>query len=291
MKPVPFGYARPASVEEAVTLLNHHAPDARALAGGQSLVPLLNRRLVRPSMLVDLCRVAGLRHLSRDGNTLRVGALTRHAEVERAHDARLWDGFALLPRVAASSGQYPIRTRGTVGGNLAHADPRSEWCLLSVLLDAEIVIAGPTGTRVLSAADFILGPYRTALAPDEIVLELRIPGPLPAAAVRKFSEREGDWAIVAAAAVVELDERNRVRLVRLALAGAADRAICLPDVENLIRGELLEEALLEQVRELVRKSVDPPGDIHGDPHYRRALAGALASRALIAAALENGVPE
>ena len=165
MKSAAFEYTRAASIGEACELLARHGDGAKLLAGGQSLVPMMNFRLVRPPALVDITRIPDLRYIGRDGDALRIGALTLHREIETLADPEIVRGYELLPRAARWVGHYPIRTRGTFGGSVAHADPSAEWCMLAVLLDATIVVTGPAGEREIPAAEFFLGFFTTALEP------------------------------------------------------------------------------------------------------------------------------
>jgi carbon-monoxide dehydrogenase medium subunit len=224
VKPAAFAYHRVDTVDEAVDRLGQLGDDAKVLAGGQSLAPMMNFRLARPSALVDITRIPALRYLYREGPALRVGALTTHHAVETSSDPGVADGYGILRRAAKYVGHYPIRTRGTFGGAVAHADPAAEWPMLALLLDAEIVALGPQGERAIPAAEFFQGFMTTALAPDELLTEVRFPAPPARAAIQEFARRAGDFAIVAAVAAVELDgdagERPVCRSARVVLGGA-----------------------------------------------------------------------
>ncbi len=202
MKPAAFTYHRARSVAGAVELLVELGDDAKLIAGGQSLVAMMNFRLARPEHLIDIARVPGLDHITRDGDMLRIGALTTHHAVEAAELGR---DFAVLSRAMGWIGHLPIRTRGTIGGSLAHADATAEWCLLAVLLEASIEVEGPSGRRSIAAEDFFLGLFTTALEPDEMVVEIVFPRPAPRAALTEYAERRGDFAIVAAAVDLDTD--------------------------------------------------------------------------------------
>ncbi|MEJ8278572.1 FAD binding domain-containing protein [Pseudonocardia spirodelae] len=198
MKPAAFTYHRASSVRGAVGLLTELAEeDPKLLAGGQSLVAMMNYRMARPGHLVDLTHVPGLAGIRRDGAALRLGALTTHHAVERAD---LGPDFAVLSRAMRWVGHLPIRTRGTVGGSVAHGDATAEWCLLAVLLDAVVVTEGPGGRREVAARGFFLGPFTTALEPDEVIVEVVFGRPAPRAALTEYADRRGDFAVVAAAA-------------------------------------------------------------------------------------------
>lgn len=203
MKPAAFTYHRASSVAGAVTLLGELADeDPKVLAGGQSLVAMMNFRMARPGHLVDITHVpdlAGIRHGTGDDGrpTLRIGALTTHRAVEKAD---LGPDFAVLSAAMRWVGHLPIRTRGTVGGSIAHADATAEWCLLAVLLDARIIVEGPAGRREIGASEFFLGPFSTALEPDEVIVEVVFGRPAPRAALTEYADRRGDFAVVAAGA-------------------------------------------------------------------------------------------
>lgn len=286
MRPASFSYLRPESVEEAVGLLWAAGGDALVLAGGQSLLPLLAKRSVRPSALVDIGGLTGLRYLRSDGDGLRIGALTRHVDVERAN---LGPAFGVLPEAARLIGHLPIRTRGTVGGSLAHATPCAEWCLLAVLLDALVVVRGPGGERAVPAAEFLVGPHRTAAASDELVVEVRLPVPAPTAALVEHSIQRGEPAMVAAAAAVETDGVGRVVAARLALDGVADRPLRIGGAELALLGEIPDPALVARVAEeavAVLKSQPPE-----EPRYRTEVAEALVIRAVHASLAKNAVTQ
>ena len=167
MKPASFAYHRAASVGEALELLAREGEDAKVIAGGQSLVPLMAFRLARPSALIDINRIAELRYVRRDGDALRIGALATHRDIETSAEPGVLDGYSILPRAARFIGHYPIRTRGTFGGSIAHADPTSEWCMLARLLDAEIVVTGAEGSRTVTSSDFFRGVFTTALGVEQ----------------------------------------------------------------------------------------------------------------------------
>lgn len=279
MKPAAFEFRRASTVEEAVGQLEELGDDAKLLAGGQSLVPMMNFRLVRPSALVDVTGVGGLQYVEGEGEGLRIGALTPHRWVELMEDPEVLEGFGVLKRAARWVGHYPIRTRGTFGGSIAHADPSAEWCMLAVLLDAEIVVLGPGGERVIPASEFFYGFFMTALEPTEMVVEVRFPEPAPHAAIQEFARRAGDFAIVAAAVSVDASE-GKSRSASVVLGGVADVPLRVEEAEKVLEGaELGAEAFEEAGREAAR-AIDPASDIHGSAEYRRDLASVLVKRAL-----------
>lgn len=279
MKPAAFEFRRASTVEEAVGQLEELGDDAKLLAGGQSLVPMMNFRLVRPSALVDVTGVGGLQYVEGEGEGLRIGALTPHRWVELMEEPEVLEGFGVLKRAARWVGHYPIRTRGTFGGSIAHADPSAEWCMLAVLLDAEIVVLGPGGERVIPASEFFYGFFMTALEPTEMVVEVRFPEPAPHAAIQEFARRAGDFAIVAAAVSVDASE-GKSRSASVVLGGVADVPLRVEEAEKVLEGaELGAEAFEEAGREAAR-AIDPASDIHGSAEYRRDLASVLVKRAL-----------
>ncbi|MFE1932639.1 FAD binding domain-containing protein [Streptomyces sp. NPDC059474] len=275
MKPAPFQYHRARDVAGAVRLLAELGDDAKAIAGGQSLVGMMNFRLARPHHLVDIGGLRELDRLHRDADgALRIGALTTHHTVETDPAGTLAQGFEVLRRAMAWIGHLPIRTRGTVGGSMAHADATAEWCLLAVLLDAEFVVRGPLGERSIAAGDFFLGYYTTALAPDELLVDIVFPRTAPHAALTEFAERRGDFAIVAAA--VDLDVVDgAVRGGRVALGGVAAAAIRVPEAEAVLTGG----GSFDACASAAAAAADPPGDASCGPLYRKELVRTLVRRA------------
>ncbi len=287
MKPAPFEYHRVERTEDALERLAELGDEAKVLAGGQSLVPMMNFRLVRPPALVDISRIPDLRYVERDGDRLRVGALTLHREVEQLDDPAVVDGYELLPRAARWVGHYPIRTRGTFGGSVAHADPSAEWCMLAVLLDATVVVSGPQGEREIPAADFFLGFFTTAMEPGELLVEVRFPRPRPHAALQEFARRHGDFAIVAAAVAVDVDG-DRMADARIVIGGVDEIPLRVTDAEAVLEGaEPGAEAFAEAGR-AAGAAVEPSADIHGSAKYRKELTAVLVRRALAEAVGGDG---
>lgn len=276
MKPAAFTYHRAYDVNDTTALLGELGPDAKILAGGQSLVAMMNFRLARPSALVDITRVPGLDYIRQDADGLRIGALTRHRTVEKAK----LDGFAVLPKAARWIGHYPIRCRGTFGGSIAHGDSTAEWCVLAVLLEAKIVLQGPRGTRELDAEDFFHGFFMTATEPDEMVVEVRFPRPAQHAALTEFSQRQGDFAIVAASARLDLAD-GEVLTSRIVLGGVGEKPLVV-DVD--LAGQAANEETWRAAGEAAAAGVEPPSDGHGSSAYRKKLTATLVARALAEAA-------
>ena len=277
MKPAPFAYHRAHSVGEAVALLAELGDDAKILAGGLSLVPMMNFRLARPAALVDVTRIEGLSYLRADSGGLRIGALTTHRAVEISRDQAVLAGFGVLPRSARWIGHYPIRSRGTFGGSIAHADPASEWCLLAVLLDAQVVLTGPDGTRTVPAAGFFQGYYTTAARPDEMITELCFPRPAPHAVLTEFAPRQGDFAVVAAAVSVDISD-GVCRSGRVALGGVGPLPVQVS--ADALAGQPATDQTWQAMGEHAAGQIDPPEDTHGSSHYRRRLTATLVGRAL-----------
>jgi aerobic carbon-monoxide dehydrogenase medium subunit len=285
VKPAPFAYHRARSVDEAVALLAELGDEAKILAGGLSLVPMMNFRLARPAALIDVTRIEGLSYLrtdpeGRDG--LRIGALTTHRAVETSRDPAVLSGFAVLPRSARWIGHYPIRSRGTFGGSIAHADPASEWCLLAVLLGAQVELTGPEGQRAVPAAEFFQGYYSTAAGPSEMITELWFPRPAPRAVLTEFAQRQGDFAVVAAAASIDVAD-GVCRSGRVVLGGVGPLPVQVK--ADALVGQPAATETWQAMGEYAASQIDPPDDTHGTSEYRRRLTATLVARALAQASL------
>jgi carbon-monoxide dehydrogenase medium subunit len=283
MKLPPFDYACPATLPEAVALLASR-DDAKALAGGQSLVPMLAFRLLQPALLVDLRKLDDLRGIDVTASGVRLGAMTRWRDIE--DDARLSTAHPLLKAAIAHVAHYQIRNRGTVGGSLAHADPAAEMPGIVLTCEAAIAVTGASGARVIEAADFFLGALTTALAADEIIVEVRLP-PWPARrrwGFQEFARRRGDFALAGAAVFYDEDARGRATNAHVGVIGVADRPLRLPTVEAVIDGRTIDAATIAAAEAATAAAVDPPEDIHAGAAYRRALAGTMVERALQQAA-------
>ena len=283
VKPSSFEYHRAASVQEAIHLLDTRGEDAKLIAGGQSLVPMMNFRLARPTALVDIGRIPGLSYVRLEGAGLRIGALTPHGAIETINDPAVLAGYSVLARAARWIGHPPIRTRGTFGGSLAHADPTAEWCILALLFDAEIVVAGPSGTRTIGAADLFLGFLTTALAPNEMILEIRLPAPAPSSSFQEFSRRLGDFAVVGAAVSLDHDGAT-CRSARVVVGGVASTPVRVPEAEAILTDASLDPVLFREAAGAASGALDPISDVHGSSDYRRQLTKVLVRRALEEAA-------
>jgi carbon-monoxide dehydrogenase medium subunit len=285
MKPAPFSYHRAHSADEAVSLLAELGEDAKLIAGGQSLVAMMNFRLARPTALIDISRLTELRYVRPDGGGVRIGALTLHRDLEWLTDPVTLAGFGMLPRAAGYIGHYAIRAAGTFGGSIAHADPAAEWCMTALLFDAEIVARGPGGERVIPAAGFFKGFLETELRPDEMITEVRLPAPRPNAVISEFARRHGDFAIVAVAAAVERAGRI-CHDARVVLGGVASTVLRANGAEATLIGSDLSADAIITAAEKAASEADPPGDINGSAGYRRHLIRALVSQALREAAAD-----
>jgi carbon-monoxide dehydrogenase medium subunit len=284
MPAAPFDYEAPATLADALDLLRERGEDARPLAGGQSLVPLLTLRLARPRLVVDLDRLHELRAVRRILGALEVGALVRHRALERGEG--LLALCPLLQAAAALIGNARVRALGTVGGSVAHADPAAELPAVLRALDGAVVLRSARGERVVDAGDFFVGTLTTALAPDELLTAVRLPLPSPGAgfAVEEFSRRAGDFAVVAAVAVVELNGGEVVARARVALAGVGPVPARLDRLEAALRGERLGPGAIRRAVADRPLGIEPEGDIHASAEYRRHLAAVLTTRALERAA-------
>jgi aerobic carbon-monoxide dehydrogenase medium subunit len=285
MKPAPFEYAAPRSIDEATALLSEHGDDAKVLAGGQSLVPLLGLRLARPAVLVDVNRVAGLTGISRENGVVRVGAGTRHATVE--HDSSIAADLPLLAIAAPLIGHFQIRNRGTLGGSLAHADPSAEWPAVAVALDAELEIARAGQTRQVPARDFFVSTFVTALEAEDLLVAVRFPvwGSGSGFAIEELARRNGDFAVAGAICAVRLDG-DVIGQAAVALLGMSDTPVRATDVEQQLTGSSPDSLDLEHLGSAAVASLAPPDDIHATGTYRKRIGSALVSRALARAIKE-----
>jgi aerobic carbon-monoxide dehydrogenase medium subunit len=286
MKPAPFEYHRPDTLDEALDLLAETGSDAKALAGGQSLVPAMNFRLARPAVLVDLNRVAALAYTGKNGDGgLRIGAMTRQGAAERsdlvARGAPLL--FEALPWIAHPQ----IRNRGTVGGSLAHADPAAELPAVMVALDARFVLRSRAGARTVPAGGFYTGILTTVLRPDELLTEIQIPPRAPgaSAAFVEVARRQGDFALVGVAVELVADDAGGCASARIALLSVGDGPVLATHAMSVLAGSAVGVAAIEEAARVAAEvEIDPPGDIHASPAYRRHLARVLVRRALLRAA-------
>jgi CO/xanthine dehydrogenase FAD-binding subunit len=285
MKPPKFRYFAPQSVGEALALLSEHADDARVLAGGQSLVPLMNMRLVHPGVLVDINGIDELSYVKTSDGGLAIGTLTRDATL--ADDKTVAERLPVLTEAARFVGHPAIRNRSTVGGSIAHADPAAELPAVMVALNAEFVARSRAGSRTISAQNFFKGYLTTDLKEGEMLTELRIPGlpPRSGSTFVEFARREGDYALAGVAAVITLDASGAVADARLGLCSVGPAPVRPHAAEALLRGQRPGNEAWAAAAAAVAAVLDNPlSDIHGSADYRRHLAGVLTKQALKAAA-------
>lgn len=279
MKPPPFDYVAAQSVEDAVERLAAADGAAKVLAGGQSLMPMLNFRLLAPDLLIDIGRIEGLRVIEAAPGGVRIGAGARHREI--AEHPLLRDRFPILAETMAHVAHMAIRNRGTVGGSLAHADPAAEWPMLAVLLDAVLTVVGPAGARETAAADFFEAPLTTALEEDELLTAIFLPD-LPQGAGMGFIEtarRAGDFALAGAGALLAVED-GVVAAARLAMLGVHDVPLRAEAAEATLVGKPYDDAARDGAAEAAAAAISPMDDLHASADFRRHLAGVMAARAL-----------
>lgn len=289
MKPAAFEYFAPGTLAEALALLTRHGGDAKPLAGGQSLIPAMNFRLARPAVLVDLNRVAALAYVRAESGGVAIGAMTRQRTVERSE--LVARAAPLLAEAMPSIAHPQIRNRGTVGGSIAHADPAAELPAVMVALEARFRARSAAGERSIAAREFFKGMLETALAPDELLVEIALT-PLPprsGTAFLEVSRRHGDYALVGVAAVVTLDRAGGCRAARIVLLSVGDGPVLAAQAAALLVGQAPSDELLRAAAAAVARGIDPPSDIHASAAYRRHLAAVLTRRALERAFERAGV--
>jgi carbon-monoxide dehydrogenase medium subunit len=279
VKPAPFVFHRASSLDDALSLLTQY-PDAKPLAGGQSLIPAMNFRLAQPSALVDLNHVPELSGITTTAHgAVYIGAMTRHVKVERSQVVERHS--PLLAEAMGHVAHPQIRSRGTIGGSLAHADPSAELPAVMVALDATITLRSAAAQRRMKAAEFFTGLFATALTPGELLVGVEIPprAPRGGSAFLEVARRHGDYALCGVAAAVALDSSGNVESARVALLSVGDGPVLVRGTDALMGQPPTEKAIVDAA-EAVREEVDPPSDIHADAKYRRQLAGVLTRRAL-----------
>jgi carbon-monoxide dehydrogenase medium subunit len=282
MKPPPFEYYAPDTIEEALSHLAEHGYDAKALAGGQSLIPMMNFRLAQPEILIDLNKIASLSYISpgEDGG-LRLGAMTRHAQVESDPlvKERLPLIYEAMPQIATTQ----IRSRGTIGGSISHADPSAELVAASVALQARFRLRSQAGERWTPADEFFMGMFTTLLEPDELLVEIAFPPTAPRTgwALMEIARRPHDFALVGVAVGVTLNGSNRCQEARIVFLSVGDGPVSAPQSAEMLRGqELTPEAIRAAAETAAAADIDPSSDIHASSDYRRQLAKVLTGRAL-----------
>jgi CO/xanthine dehydrogenase FAD-binding subunit len=284
MKPAPFRYVAARTLDEALQLKAEHGDEARFLAGGQSLVPTMNFRLTQPAILIDINPVKECAGMRRNGaHSLRIGALTRYAVLER--DVATARELPLVHEALPHIAHPQIRNRGTIGGNLAHADPASEMPAIVLVLGARLRAQSKGSDRWIEAGDFFVGALSTALAADEMLTEIELPltGPRVGTCFMEVARRRGDFAIAGVACVVELDAENSCVEARIGLCNAGDRPILAEEASGSLAGKIVGAAEIEAAAGLVQNDIDPGGSIHASKEFQRHIAGVLTARALATA--------
>ncbi|GAA2634270.1 xanthine dehydrogenase family protein subunit M [Actinomadura fulvescens] len=283
MIPPTFDYIRPSSVEEAVSALSQAGEDAKVLAGGQSLMPLLRLRLAYPDALIDLDRVEPLRQIRSENGDLFIGAMATHHQVMR--DPLVREHAPLIAKATATVADPAVRHRGTFGGSLAHADPAGDLPAVALALDAVLVVRSVRGDREIPAADFFVDWMTSAMEPDELLIGVRVPklGPGWGAHYEKFHRTAQAWAIVGVACAVRR-ERGAIEDARVALTNMGPAPVRAIEVERFIEGRSVSDDSFRAASERAAEGTSPPGDLHGSPEYRTHLAKVLTARALTAAA-------
>jgi carbon-monoxide dehydrogenase medium subunit len=279
MKPASFEYHAPTTVDEALALLQANGPDARLLAGGQSLIPMMNFRLAAPPVIVDLNRIPDLAYIRDQGDTVCIGAMTRQRAIE--FSTVVADKLPLLRKAIKLVGHLPTRSRGTIGGSIANADPAAELPMVLQALDGAVVVRGPSGRRTIAASDLFQDAMTTSIAPDEILVEVRLPVMPTGAgyAIEEFARRQGDFAI-AAVTVVILREGRGCAFARIATAGISSHSERLRAAEKILEQHGLGEDAVARAAEAAASAVDPLSDQHASAAYRRQLTQVLTERAL-----------
>ena len=281
MKPAPFDYYRPRTLDEALSLLAEYGGDAKPLAGGQSLIPAMNFRLATPSVLVDLNGIDQLAYIRNGSGELKIGGMTRQRQVER--NPIVSANAPLMAETMPHIAHPAIRNRGTVGGSLAHADPAAELPAVIVALNARLAVASRNGTREIPAHEFFTGLFSTAMQPGELLTEIRVPrlADRTGCAFLEISRRHGDFALVGVAAVVQLDPKGLCIGARIALLSVGDRPMLAEQAMALLAGQPPSAELIRSAAEVAAtKDIDPSSDIHASARYRRQLAGVLTRRAM-----------
>ena len=280
MKPAAFEYFAPATVDEALALLHEHGDEAKILAGGQSLMPLMNLRLARPKVIVDINRISGLDGIaaSADGG-LAIGALARQRAVEKS--ALVRERQPLLVATMPLIGHFQIRNRGTIGGSIVHADPAAELPALSLLLDCEFLLARKGGARVIAAADFFLGYLTTAIEPGELLMEIRVPKWRAGTVwgIDEIARRKGDFALLGALVRAELNG-GILQDVAIVMFGVGGKPQRIESAEAILKGHPIEPGVLRALSQAIADELEPDSDIHASSAYRKEVGGVLARRVL-----------
>src|SRR5271169_269961 len=288
MIPPAFEYLRPSTIPEAIALLERHGEDAKILSGGQSLIPMMKLRIARPGYLIDINRISGLSYIKEEGGFLRIGGLTREAELESS--PVICAKYPILLDTAHVIADPQVRNLATVAGNLAHGDPANDHPATMLALGAQVVATGATGERIIPIEEFFLSLFSTALQPGEILTEIRVPVP-PArsgGAYLKLERKVGDFATAAVAAQVTVDANGSAQNVGIALTNVGPTPIKARKAEGFLRGKKLDEANIRQAAQLAADDAQPSSDLRGPAEYKKGLVKELAKRALTRAAERAG---
>jgi carbon-monoxide dehydrogenase medium subunit len=282
--PTAFDYVAAGSVADATAFLAAHPDDAKVVAGGHSLIPLMKLRLAAPKYLVDISRIPGLRGIREVNGALEIGALTTHYDIESSSLVR--ERLPVLAETAATIGDVQVRNRGTIGGSLAHADPAADYPAPILALGADITAIGPSGQRTIKATDLFVDLLTTSLKSNELITSIRVPIPAAGtgAAYVKFPHPASRYAITGVAAVVRLDTGGKVASAAIGVTGAGSKAIRATAAETGLVGSALDDAALQKAGNAAAEAIDPLGDIHASEEYRRHLVRELTARAIRAAA-------
>lgn len=280
MFPAAFDYVAPTTLDQALSILSSYGPDAKILAGGQSLIPAMRFRLIAPKVLVDINRIGGLNFLEESDGWLRLGALVRHRDLEASELIR--SRYPLLADTAAVVADPIVRNLGTVAGSLAHADPAGDWGAALLAAGAEVLVSGPRGERRVPLGGFFTGPLVTVLQPDEIVTEVRVPvpGPREAGAYLKLERKVGDFAVVAVGVQVVLDETGVCRRAGIGLCAVGPTSLRAAAAEEWLVGKMPDEAVIGRAGELAAAASSPADDTRGPAEYKRDMVRVLTVRAL-----------
>jgi CO/xanthine dehydrogenase FAD-binding subunit len=281
MKPAPFEYHVPDSLEQALELKSQKVDEAKILAGGQSLVPAMNFRIVQPSILIDLNRVSELSFIREEGTTIRIGAMARERHLE--FDSSIAKHIPLLTEATPFIAHPQIRNRGTIGGSIVNADPAAELPVLMLALDARLKAQNRSTERWINAQDFFAGMFTTALTPDEILVEIELPfmPPHTGWSFMEVAPRAGDYALMGVAALVTLDENGKCKKAKLVYLNAGDGPVDASEAAKLLEGETLNDTLIESAAELAsQKEINPFGNMHASTDFQRHLANVLTKNTL-----------
>lgn len=276
-----FEYHAPTTLQEAISFLTQYGGDAKILAGGHSLIPIMNLRLAQPSALIDLGKVPGLSGIREEGGTIVIGAMTTHYMVESS--SLLQEKVPILPAAATVIGDVQVRNRGTIGGSIAHADPAGDFPAVAVALDAQLKVVGPRGERTIGAREFFVDILTTALQPDEILTEIRVPafGPRTGSAYEKFANPASGYAIVGVAVVLTVDGNGMCQKASVGLNGVTGKPMAAMGVEQALVGKQLNDQTIQEAASKAADGLDPLGDIFASAEYRAHLARVFTKRALV----------